>query len=147
VKSSILYRLAISACGFYYPLQFFVVSSSLLAGVLDYGRAKVRSCRSHSPYSGCSQSPFGPSVCSQMPRVTTLVVAPTLLVAANFILLGRVIRRLGPQYSRLTPKLCESHILFSLSRIGLNVDIDAIVFLFCVSIPCPCKTRVLLTVL
>jgi hypothetical protein len=32
----------------------------------------------------------------------SLVVAPTPLVAANFILLGRIIRRLGPQYSRLT---------------------------------------------
>ncbi|KAI0282477.1 RTA-like protein [Russula aff. rugulosa BPL654] len=33
-----------------------------------------------------------------------LVVAPTPLVAANFILLGRIVRRLGPQYSRLTPR-------------------------------------------
>ena len=40
-------------------------------------------------------------------RAATLVVAPTPLVAANFILLGRFIRRLGPQYSRLTPKRCE----------------------------------------
>ncbi|KAH9977085.1 RTA1 like protein-domain-containing protein [Lactifluus volemus] len=66
----VLFGLSTFLCGFL----------ELMAGVLDYGRAK-------------------------MPRVTTLVVAPTLLVAANFILLGRVIRRLGPQYSRLTPKL------------------------------------------
>jgi hypothetical protein len=37
-------------------------------------------------------------------QAVTLVVAPTPLVAANFILLGRIIRRLGPQYSRLTPR-------------------------------------------
>ena len=40
-------------------------------------------------------------------RIVTLVIAPTPLVAANFILLGRIIRRLGPQYSRLTPRRCE----------------------------------------
>jgi len=34
----------------------------------------------------------------------TLIVAPTPLVAANFLVLGRIIRRLGPQYSRLTPR-------------------------------------------
>ena len=44
-------------------------------------------------------------------RAVTLIIAPTPLVAANFILLGRFIRRLGPQYSRLTPKLCESKFL------------------------------------
>ncbi|KAI0303342.1 RTA1 like protein-domain-containing protein [Multifurca ochricompacta] len=37
-------------------------------------------------------------------QAVTLVIAPTPLVAANFILLGRIIRRLGPQYSRLTPR-------------------------------------------
>ncbi|KAF8461147.1 RTA1-domain-containing protein [Russula ochroleuca] len=37
-------------------------------------------------------------------QILCLVVAPTPLVAANFILLGRIIRRLGPQYSRLTPR-------------------------------------------
>jgi hypothetical protein len=42
-------------------------------------------------------------------RAVALVVAPTPFVAANFILLGRIIRRLGPQYSRLTTTQCESH--------------------------------------
>ncbi|KAH9977067.1 RTA1 like protein-domain-containing protein [Lactifluus volemus] len=37
-------------------------------------------------------------------QAITLVIAPTSLVAANFILLGRIMRRLGPQYSRLTPR-------------------------------------------
>jgi hypothetical protein len=42
-------------------------------------------------------------------RAVALVVAPTPLVAANFILLGRIIQRLGPQYSRLTTTQCKSH--------------------------------------
>jgi RTA1 like protein len=42
-------------------------------------------------------------------RAVALVIAPTHLVAANFILLGRIIRRLGPQYSRLTPRRCKSY--------------------------------------
>jgi len=42
-------------------------------------------------------------------RAVTLVIAPTPLVAANFIALGRIIRRLGPQYSRLTPRRCKSY--------------------------------------
>ncbi|KAN0141249.1 RTA1-like protein [Lactarius tabidus] len=49
---------------------------------------------------------------SQSPTLNTpyvigevaLIIAPTPLVAANFIILGRIIRRLGPQYSRLTPR-------------------------------------------
>jgi RTA1 like protein len=136
-----------------YFRMWFLLPTAVLCGFLELIGWSARLWSSQSPFLQKPftiqwvQSPFGPSVCSQMPRVTTLVVAPTLLVAANFILLGRVIRRLGPQYSRLTPKLCESHIQFSLIRIGLNVDIDAIVFLFCVSIFCPCQTRVLLTVL
>ncbi|KAF8496745.1 RTA1-like protein [Russula emetica] len=40
-----------------------------------------------------------------------LVIAPTPLVAANFILLGLIIRRLGPQYSRLTPRRYQSDII------------------------------------
>ncbi|KAG0701961.1 RTA1 like protein-domain-containing protein [Suillus ampliporus] len=32
------------------------------------------------------------------------IVAPTPLVAANFIILGRIITEAGPQFSRLTPK-------------------------------------------
>ncbi|KDQ58324.1 hypothetical protein JAAARDRAFT_176226 [Jaapia argillacea MUCL 33604] len=36
-------------------------------------------------------------------QITTTIIAPTPLVAANFIILGKIIRRLGPQYSRLSP--------------------------------------------
>ncbi|KAG1737972.1 RTA1 like protein-domain-containing protein [Suillus lakei] len=33
------------------------------------------------------------------------ILAPTPLVAANFIILGKIINQVGPQFSRLTPKL------------------------------------------
>ncbi|KAF8990477.1 RTA1-domain-containing protein [Cyathus striatus] len=37
-------------------------------------------------------------------QITTTIIAPTPLVAANFIILGRLISQVGPQYSRLSPK-------------------------------------------
>lgn len=41
-------------------------------------------------------------------RITTTIIAPTPLVAANFVILGRIIGILGTQYSRLGPTLCMS---------------------------------------
>jgi hypothetical protein len=38
-------------------------------------------------------------------RISTTGLAPTFFVAANFIILGQIIRHLGPQYSRIAPKL------------------------------------------
>ncbi|KAF4562634.1 hypothetical protein EYR36_004028 [Pleurotus pulmonarius] len=38
-------------------------------------------------------------------QITSAILAPTPLVAANFIILGRIITRLGPVYSRLSPQL------------------------------------------
>jgi len=40
-------------------------------------------------------------------RITTTILAPTPFIAANFIILGRITKRLGPQYCRLTFKWCE----------------------------------------
>ncbi|EIN12984.1 RTA1-like protein [Punctularia strigosozonata HHB-11173 SS5] len=37
-------------------------------------------------------------------QISTTIISPTPLVAANFIILGKVIALLGPQYSRLTPR-------------------------------------------
>ncbi|KAJ7064293.1 RTA1-domain-containing protein [Mycena amicta] len=39
-----------------------------------------------------------------MMQITTTIISPTPLIAVNFIVLGRIIRRLGPCYSRLTPR-------------------------------------------
>lgn len=38
-------------------------------------------------------------------QIVGTIIAPTPLVAANFIILGRVITQIGSQYSRLTPRL------------------------------------------
>lgn len=34
-------------------------------------------------------------------------MGPTPLLAANFVIFGRIIHRLGTQYSRLSPKTCR----------------------------------------
>jgi len=41
-------------------------------------------------------------------RTVTTINGPTPLVAAYFVILAEIIRRLGPCYSRLKPKLCAS---------------------------------------
>ncbi|KAH8108531.1 RTA1-domain-containing protein [Phellopilus nigrolimitatus] len=38
-------------------------------------------------------------------QISSTVISPTPLVAANFIILGRIIQKLGSQYSRLKPRL------------------------------------------
>jgi len=38
-------------------------------------------------------------------QTTATIIGPTPLLATNFMILGALIRRLGPQYSRLAPKI------------------------------------------
>jgi len=52
-------------------------------------------------------------------QIATTIVAPTSLVAANFIISGWMMRRLGPQFCRLSPKLY--------SALFLSFDIVALV--------------------
>ena len=40
-------------------------------------------------------------------RISTTILAPTPFIAASFIILGRITKRLGPQYCRLSFKWCE----------------------------------------
>ena len=40
-------------------------------------------------------------------RITCTIIAPTPFIAANFIILGKIVQRLGPAYSRLSPKWCK----------------------------------------
>ncbi|KZV88175.1 RTA1-domain-containing protein [Exidia glandulosa HHB12029] len=49
-------------------------------------------------------------------QISTTIMSPTFLVAANFIILGRIINILGPQYSRLSPALYS--IVFLLADTG-----------------------------
>ncbi|EIN13774.1 RTA1 like protein [Punctularia strigosozonata HHB-11173 SS5] len=57
-------------------------------------------------------------------QITTTIIAPTPLVAANFIILGRIIQRLGSEYSRLGPKtytvvfLCFDFVALVVQAVG-----------------------------
>ncbi|KAH7106586.1 RTA1-domain-containing protein [Auriculariales sp. MPI-PUGE-AT-0066] len=52
-------------------------------------------------------------------QIATTIISPTFLVAANFIILGRVIHLVGPQFSRLTPAMY--------SKVFLTADFLALV--------------------
>ena len=41
-------------------------------------------------------------------RIVATILGPTPLLAANFVIFGVLIHRLGIQYSRLSPKSCKS---------------------------------------
>ena len=40
-------------------------------------------------------------------RISCTIIAPTPLVAANFVILGMIINKLGDHYSRLSTKWCK----------------------------------------
>ncbi|KAF8496737.1 RTA1-domain-containing protein [Russula emetica] len=71
-----------------------LVPTAILCGFLELVGWGGRLWSSHHPF---LETPF-------IIQAVNLVIAPTPLIAANFILLGLITRRLGPQYSRLTPR-------------------------------------------
>ncbi|KAG2124043.1 RTA1 like protein-domain-containing protein, partial [Suillus clintonianus] len=74
---------------------WWMIPTATFAGVLEILGWSARFWSSQSPK---LLTPF------EMQLVGT-IIAPTPLVAANFIILGKIITQLGPQYSRLTPKI------------------------------------------
>ena len=78
---------------------------------------------------------YAPAVTPQIGcRISTTIIAPTPLVAANFMILGQMIVRLGPCYSRLSPMWCKCRgDLFRCHQLNL-FHIDPIVFTSCVRI-------------
>lgn len=74
---------------------WWMIPTATLAGILEIVGWSARLWSSQNPR---LLTPF------EMQLVGT-VVAPTPLVAANFIILGRIINQVGPQYCRLTPKI------------------------------------------
>lgn len=40
-------------------------------------------------------------------RITTTIISPTPLLAANFMIFARLTGSLGTQYSRLSPRWCR----------------------------------------
>ncbi|KAJ7238139.1 RTA1-like protein [Mycena haematopus] len=58
-------------------------------------------------WSGRLWSSFSPSFSNPFMMqyvITSTIIAPTPLIAVNFVLLSRIVTRLGPCYSRLTPR-------------------------------------------
>ncbi|KAJ7493860.1 RTA1-like protein [Mycena latifolia] len=56
-------------------------------------------------WSGRLWSSFSPSFSNPyMMQITSTIIAPTPLIAVNFILLSRIVTRLGPCYAALTPR-------------------------------------------
>lgn len=49
--------------------------------------------------------------------MATTITSPTFLLAVYFLLFGRIILMLGPQYSRISRKLCEFHHHFRYGKI------------------------------
>lgn len=74
---------------------WWMLPTATLAGILEVLGWSARLWSSMSPK---LLTPY------EMQLVGT-IIAPTPLVAANFIILGKIITQLGPQYSRLSPKL------------------------------------------
>ncbi|KAG1729969.1 RTA1 like protein-domain-containing protein [Suillus paluster] len=74
---------------------WWMIPTAIFAGILEIMGWSARLWSSRSPK---LLTPY------EMQLVGT-IIAPTPLVAANFIILGKVIGQLGPQFSRLTPKM------------------------------------------
>ncbi|KAI0303352.1 RTA1-domain-containing protein [Multifurca ochricompacta] len=83
--------------------------TAVLCGLLEVIGWSGRLWSSKNPF---LQTPF-------LMQIATTIVAPTPLVAAIFIILGRITRRLGPQYCRLTPR--------QYTTVFLSFDIVALV--------------------
>lgn len=77
---------------------------------------------------------IGPFLKELAIRIVATVIAPTPLLASNFIILGMLIRHLGERYSRLGPKLCERYgSVFISYYCFTHKDTDSIVFTSAVS--------------
>lgn len=68
-------------------------------------------------------------------RIVATILGPTPLLAANFVIFGVIIHRLGVQYSRLSAKSCKRAYHHQIvSRLDIVYLLDTIFFLSCVSI-------------
>ncbi|KAF8956219.1 RTA1 like protein-domain-containing protein [Flammula alnicola] len=74
---------------------WFIFPTAVLCGVIEILGWSGRLWSSFSPI---ASTPFEI-------EITCTIIAPTPLLAANFVIFGRLIRRLGAGYSRLSPRL------------------------------------------
>ncbi|KAJ3558819.1 hypothetical protein NM688_g699 [Phlebia brevispora] len=97
---------------FYQALRYrlwFLLPTAVLANISEVIGWSARLWSSKSPY---LLEPFIMQIC-------TTIIAPTPLVAANFLIFGELVKRLGPQYSRLSP--------FWYAIVFIGLDIVALV--------------------
>jgi len=78
----------------YYRLWFLL--PTIVTG--GFGEIVGWSARVWSSKAPLAQNPF-------LMQITTTIISPTFVLAANFIITGRLINRLGAQYSRLRPRM------------------------------------------
>jgi hypothetical protein len=70
-------------------------------------------------------------------RLVVTILAPTPMLAANFILLGHIVPRLGTSYSRIAPRLCELLLPGNIIQISSGAFLDGIIF--CIGV---CRSRI-----
>ncbi|KAF8919312.1 RTA1-domain-containing protein [Mucidula mucida] len=92
-----------------YARMWWTIPTFLLAGALEILGWSERLWSSFAP---SLDTPY-------MIQIVCTIIGPTPLVAANFIILGAIIRILGPMYSRLGPR--------NYSRVFLSCDIISLV--------------------
>ncbi|TFK87668.1 RTA1-domain-containing protein [Polyporus arcularius HHB13444] len=76
----------------FYSRLWWLLGTTVLAGITEVIGWSGRTWSSVSPW---AIDPF-------LMQITTTIIAPTPLIAANFVILGEIIKRLGQQYSRLS---------------------------------------------
>ncbi|KAI0674035.1 RTA1-domain-containing protein [Trametes maxima] len=76
----------------FYSRLWWLFGTTVLAGLIEIIGWSGRLWSSISP---TLLDPF-------LMQITTTIIAPTPLIAANFVILGQIIKRLGQQYSRLS---------------------------------------------
>lgn len=74
--------------------MWWLLATPVVSGILEMIGWSGRLWSSHNP---TLRTPF-------IMQAATLVVAPTYLIAANFVILGKLIKWLGPQYCRMTQR-------------------------------------------
>ncbi|TFK26843.1 RTA1-domain-containing protein [Coprinopsis marcescibilis] len=75
--------------------MWFLFPTVILCGVLETVGWSGRLWSHYEPY----------SIPAFQLQIVTLITAPTPLLAANFVIFGRIIRALGTNYSRLRPRM------------------------------------------
>ncbi|KAH7106590.1 RTA1-domain-containing protein [Auriculariales sp. MPI-PUGE-AT-0066] len=88
---------------------WFMLATAALCGI---GEVIGWSARLWSSINPAARTPF-------LMQISSLIIAPTFFLAANFIILGRIVRIVGPQYSRLKPAFY--------SYIFLSADLSSLI--------------------